>query len=77
MTIEPVDALAAPLNKLRPLATIAISRRSASSPREALDVFVASLGLQAIGEGWRQLNKHEAKGFIPHARLQPARHYAE
>ena len=64
MTIEPGDALAARLNELRPSATIAVSRSRASNPRETLDMFVASLGFQAIGDGWRQLNKGEATALL-------------
>jgi hypothetical protein len=64
VTIDPLNTLAARLNELRPSATIAVSRRCVPDPREALDIFAASLGFQAIGNGWRQLNKNEAAALL-------------
>lgn len=64
MTIEPVDELAARLNELRPTATVAVSQRAATNDREALDLLVAELSFQAIGEGWRELSKVEATALL-------------
>jgi hypothetical protein len=64
MTIEPVDALAARLKELRPSAKIAASKRRATNPREALDMFVESLGFRTIGMCWRQLDKDEANALL-------------
>lgn len=64
MTIESVNQLAARLSELRPTATIAVSRRYATNPREALDVLAASLGFRAIGARWRQLTKDEAADLL-------------
>lgn len=64
MTIESVDAVAARLKDLRPSATIAASWRRGTNSREALDMFVESLGFRAIGKGWRQLNEDEASALL-------------
>lgn len=64
MTAEPEHKLGARLKELRPEATFAVSGRSASNPRDALDQFVASLGFQAIGAGWRELDKNEATALL-------------